>query len=680
MVRQEESVDQIVFRWDADNASGTTGFGPVAWSCGQEHADIVFRSAAALLRATGEDTVPALVRLERDNSALLLHRTPWRDESGRTQTICHALLGSSQTLDPETCLGLHTWRWEGSQLPLDEVRGPLGQVRAAELIGSAMEGQRRLAGSLADVEEELTGLVAEYLRHPRHCFTVLDRQGGDSACRVLWGMAGIFGGLFEKGWTFATHDTAETPLLRFVFVRSWPGAAAQDTQRLRTDPLEHRRDRAQQLASELVRHHVRAQVEGREFEVDRELRQAAARRAGNGGGRETLLDTVERAVSALESAGRDRTRRAEKHRPPPWEAPVPQAREPYARQPDPYAERETYAKPDLYAERERHAERERYAKPDPYSRREPHTTHQRPPVQQPRAVARPASHPSPLAGPRTVPQPSPGPAAEPEVRVVRPEWPLPQGSPRRLVPRGRRGRRPTVDHEQLLTVLAAFPDRYNGSAAQARTVVRGAADEDLLYALGASIHYEALTLVMAEIARRWPHWPQRHRRHLCDTLLALDLFLTETHGLGIGGPGDEIRAANAAALYSWAIRPELKDPGANTRLAELLPRLSTGPHRAGRAAVWQIVSGERPGLPEAVWFSLLSAVHGKHQPDTAAPEARAVPQGLSDRPVPDQPPPPLAAPRDPDRSAPQDGRMIVVALAGVLVVAVALLVVLWNVV
>jgi hypothetical protein len=48
--------------------------------------------------------------------------------------------------------------------------------------------------------------------------------------------------------------------------------------------------------------------------------------------------------------------------------------------------------------------------------------------------------------------------------------------------------------------------------------------------------------------------------------------------------------------------------------------------------------------------------------------------------VPDRPPPPSAAPRDPDRSAPQDGRMIVVALAGVLVVAVALLVVLWNVV
>lgn len=210
-------------------------------------------------------------------------------------------------------------------------------------------------------------------------------------------------------------------------------------------------------------------------------------------------------------------------------------------------------------------------------------------------------------------------------------------------------------------------------------MVRGAADEDLLYALRASIHYEALTFVMAEIARRWPHWPQRHRRHLCDTLLDLDLFLTQTHGLGIGGPGDEIRAANAAALYSWAIRPLLKDPAANTRLAELLPRLSTGPHRAGRAAVWQIVSGERPGLPEAVWFSLLSAAHGKRRPDTVAPGARAVPHGLPDRAVPDQPPPPSAAPRDPDRSAPQDGRMIVVALAGVLVVAVALIVMLWNV-
>ncbi|TQK51318.1 hypothetical protein FBY35_1715 [Streptomyces sp. SLBN-118] len=654
MVRQEESVDQIVFRWDADNASGTTGFGPVAWSCGQEHADVVFRSVASLLRATGEDTAPALVRLERDNSALLLHRTPWRDASGHTQTICHALLGSSQTLDPETCLGLHTWRWEGSQLPLDEVRGPLGKVPAATLIGSAMEGQRRLAESVADVEEELTGLVAEYLRHPRHRFTVLDRQGGDSACRVLWGMAGIFGGLIGRGWTFATHDTSETTLLRFVFVRSWPGAAAQDTQRLRTDPLELRRDRAQQLASGLVRHHVQAQAEGREFEVDRELRQAAAsRRAGSGGGRETLLDTVERALSALESAGRARARRAEEHRPPPWEAPVPSAREPYS-------ERE----PDA-------------GRPDPYSGREPRTTHQRPPVLQPRPVAQPVSHPSPL----TVPQPPApaGPAAEPEVRIVRPEWPVPQGSPRRLVPRPRR-RGPTVDHQELLTVLAAFPDRYNGPATQARTVVRGATDEDLLHMLRASIHYEALTLVIAELAHRWPHWQRSRRRHLCDTLLDLDLFLTETHGLGIGGPGDEIRAANAAALYSWAIRPQLNDPETIRRLAELLPRLSTGPHRAGRGAAWQIVSGERPGLPETVWFSLLRAAHGQREPDRGVTgAARVVPQVLPDRAAGDQAPPPSAAPRDPDRSAAQDGRMIVVALAGVLVVAVALLVMLTSV-
>ncbi|MET7616781.1 hypothetical protein [Streptomyces sp. NPDC005408] len=643
MVRQEESVDQIVFRWDADNASGTTGFGPVAWSCGSEQADAVFRGTAALLRATGEDTVPALVRLERENSALLLHRTPWRDESGRTSTICHALLGSSQILDPETSLGLYDWHFEGSDLPLDEVRGPLGQVRAAELLRSAMEGQRRLSGSLAEAEEELTGVVAEYLRHPSQCFTVLDRQGGDSACRVLWGMAGIFGGLVQRGWTFATHDTAETGLLRIVFVRSWPGAAAQDTQRLRTDPRERCRDRAEQLAAELVRHHLRAQRDGREFEVDRELRQAAARRAGNGGGRETLLDTVERALSALESAERARARRAEEHRPPPWEAPVPSAREPYT-------------------------DGETDAGPDPYSQRE-QTTHQRPPAQPPRIHAQPPAH--------SVSHPPAGAAAEPDVRVVRPEWPVPQGSSRRIA---RRGERPTVDRHHLHAVLSAFPDRYVGPASQARTVLQGAGDEDLLDALRTGIHYEALTLLMAEIARRWPNWRHRQRRHLCDTLLDLDLFLTEGHGLGIGGPSDEIRAANAASLYRWAVRPLLNDPVPNTRLGELLPRLSTGPHRAGRAAVWQIVSGERPGLPETVWLSLLKAAYGRHEPGATAPDARAVSHGLPDRPAPDHPPPSAAAPRDPDHSGAQDGRMIVVALAGVLVVAVALIVMLWNVV
>ncbi|MEU9014075.1 hypothetical protein AB0D12_30770 [Streptomyces sp. NPDC048479] len=676
MVRQEESVDQIVFRWDADNASGTTGFGPVAWSCGPEQADGVFRSAAALLRATGEDTVPALVRLERDGSALLLHRTPWRDAGGSTSTVCHALLGSSQVLDPDTCLGLHDWSWEGSELALGEVRGALDQVREAALLPSALDGQRRLAATLAGVEDELTGAVAEFLRHPRQRFTLLDRQGGDSACRVLWGMAGIFSGLVPRGWTFATHDTAETAALRFVFVRTWPGSAAQDTQRLRTDPRERCRDRAEELAAELVRHHLRgvAQGDGREFEVDRTLRTVATQQAGNGVGGRTLLDAVERVLSVLDGAERGHGgRRAEEHRPPPWEeAP---GRELPAREPYDGRESSTLSTRDPYDGREPHAHT--YHQPQP----QPHTTHQHQPHTQQHHQPHTQQHHQPLpAQPPHAGSPVASRPAEPDVRVVPAEWKAPQVSPRRprrLRRLRRRSRRPTVDYQYLLTVLSAFPERYAGPPSDARELVRGAVDRDLIRALRAAIHYEAVTLLMAEIAERWPYWHQSLRRGLRDTVLDLGLFLTGQYGPGGGGPGDEIRAANAASLYRWVVRPLLDDPRPKDRLTELLPRLSTGSDRAGRAAVRQIVAGERPGLPEAAWLALLRAADGGYEPSVVvgAHDVRATPRSL-----PDQPPPPsAAAAREPARSSAQDGRLVVLALGGVLVVAVVLIVTLMSV-
>ncbi|WP_326653263.1 hypothetical protein [Streptomyces sp. NBC_01750] len=701
MVRQEEWVEQIVFRWDADNASGTTGFGPVAWSCGPEQADGVFRSAAALLRATGEDTVPALVRLERDGSALLLHRTPWRDAGGSTSTVCHALLGSSQVLDPDTCLGLHDWSWEGSELALGEVRGALDQVRQAALLPSALEGQGRLAATLAGVEEELTGAAAEFLRHPRQRFTLLDRQGGDSACRVLWGMAGIFSGLVPRGWTFATHDTAETAALRFVFVRSWPGSAAQDTQRLRTDPRERCRDRAEELAAELVRHHLRgvAQGDGREFEVDRALRTVATQRAGNGAGGRTLLDTVERALSALDGAGRGHGgRRAEEHRPPPWEEEP--GRESPAR--EPYDGREPHTQHQHQAPTQHQPHAQQHDQPytqhqhqaptqhqphaqqhdQPYTQQQHQApTHHQPHPQQPLATHQPLPAQPPYPVSHAV-SPAVSRPAESEVRIVPAEWKAPQASRPRLprLPRlRRRGRRPTVDYQYLLTVLSVFPERYTGPG-DARELVRGAVDGDLIRALRAGIPYEAVTLLMAEIAERWPYWHHRLRRGLRDTVLDLDLFLAGQPGPGGGGdgPGDEIRAANAASLYRWVVRPLLDDPRPKARLTELLPRLSTGSDRAGRAAVRQIVAAERPGLPETTWLALLRAAHGGYEPSVvvgSAHDARATPRSL-----PDQPPPPSApAARDPDRPSAQDGRLVVVVLAAVLVVAVVLIVMLMSV-
>ncbi|MGS2591008.1 hypothetical protein [Streptomyces hebeiensis] len=300
MARHEESVDQIVFRWDADNTLGTTGFGPVAWSCERERAETIFGHIAPLLRTTAAETVPALVRLEgRGSGVLLIRRAVWPDPDGQPSTVCHALIGTSDTLDVETSLGLHHWRWEGGDLPLGDVRGDLAKVRVAALLAGAERGRRALMRGLADEEETLAAVAAELLRRPGQKLTVLDGRGGDSAFRVLWGLYGIFRGLPLARWTFATHDTAEARALRFVFVRRWPGPAPQRTEWTRTDPRERLGDRAEQVAAWLVDHYLRGAEEGeeREYEVARALASVARSRSPFDDG--ALLDMAAEALDRL---------------------------------------------------------------------------------------------------------------------------------------------------------------------------------------------------------------------------------------------------------------------------------------------------------------------------------------------------------------------------------------------
>nr|WSZ99008.1 hypothetical protein OH820_28070 [Streptomyces sp. NBC_00857] len=300
MARHEELLDQIVFRWEADNSMGTTGFGPVAWSNGRDTAETVFRHVAPLLRTTAAETVPALIRLERKGRALLIHRAALPDPDGQPSAVCHALTGASATLDAETCLGLHAWSWENGGLRLGEVRGGLEQVRTAAVLESAEEGRRALVRGLPALEETLKSVAAEVLRRPGQKFTVLDREGGKAAHRVLWGLYGIFRGLHPNGWTFATHDTIEERSIQFVFVRGWAGPVPQNTERTRMDPGERLGDRAEEVAGWLVDHYLRGVEQGEEgeFSVSEALTAAASRRSHHRDGG-ALLDVAEEAVYSL---------------------------------------------------------------------------------------------------------------------------------------------------------------------------------------------------------------------------------------------------------------------------------------------------------------------------------------------------------------------------------------------
>lgn len=82
MTRSENEVDQIVFRWDSENPTGSTGFGPVAWSGPRDEAENLYRISGPVLRASGEETRPALIRLQRRADVMLIRRLPFKDADG----------------------------------------------------------------------------------------------------------------------------------------------------------------------------------------------------------------------------------------------------------------------------------------------------------------------------------------------------------------------------------------------------------------------------------------------------------------------------------------------------------------------------------------------------------------------------------------------------------------------
>ncbi|MFC9395464.1 hypothetical protein ACFTWS_20220 [Streptomyces sp. NPDC057027] len=297
MTRTENELDQIVFRWDSENLTGNTGFGPVAWSGARDETEALFQVSGPVLRAAGDETRPALIRLRRRDYVVLVRRVPFMDADGRTSVLCHALVGAPALLGPAVCLGLHRWDWDGATAAnATRARGRLPVVPAEAVVPAASRrGLVELDRLLPYASDELVGAVAEFLRHPDDLFTVLDERG-DTACPVLWGLHGMLGALTKRPWTFATHDTLELPSLRFAFVGRWSGAASRNTERRRVDPRERCGDRAEEVAARLVRHHLwELEEKGRDRVVGRALRTAATTYGG------PLLDAAARAADHLDA-------------------------------------------------------------------------------------------------------------------------------------------------------------------------------------------------------------------------------------------------------------------------------------------------------------------------------------------------------------------------------------------
>ncbi|MHA4774409.1 hypothetical protein L1085_007890 [Streptomyces sp. MSC1_001] len=707
MTRSEHEVDQIVFRWDSENLTGSTGFGPVAWSGPRDEAENLFRTSGPLLRASGEETRPALIRLQRRAEVMLIRRLPLLDADGGTSVLCHALVGSPELLEPATCLGLHAWTWEGSDVDAARVRGRLPVVPEEVLVPATGRGQGELDRTLAYAAEELTGAVAELLRHPDERFTVLDAPG-DTACPVLWGLHSMFGTLTDRRWTFATHDTVELPALRYVFVGRWSGAASRNTERRRVDPRERSGDRAEEVAARLVSHHLRgiAEGEGGVYAVCSALHAASAARRG------PLLETVTRALDTLDGrAG------AEAPPEPPVRKPVARrwgwtsGGSPAGEQPGQAVEEPRGAtrpgpveRPDLWFRADSPPPRDRTAAPprdrtdapprdrttppprdrtDPApeepriagggaapGRAGPHRSEEREqepsytpdlskrppgpgdrpvpvPVPVPRAVptGEPAARtsearsdgPAPAQSPPrpepAPPQPPPRPAPahpshrpgpdlypRPVLPLVAPEWTGPVAGGVRAWPRARGRER---DAETGLVHKLPMVRTVD----EARELVERGGSRELLDALRRPQAYVVLTLLLRETARRLPSWEHPLRRELCEVALGQDVWAVAPPGgeADPSDPSEEQRAANAAELHRWAVRPLLGGGDAPVgTVAALLSRLRTSPAPSARETFWLIVDGERPGLPEAVWSTLLREAYG-------VPRAAARPGGPGPR-------------------------------------------------
>ncbi|MFC8506908.1 hypothetical protein ACFU3J_03910 [Streptomyces sp. NPDC057411] len=674
MERNPDEIDQIVFRWDSENVSGTTGFGPVAWSGAREDAEGLFQGAGALLRASGDETRPALIRLQRrGGEAVLIRRLPWTDPGGGASTICHALVGSPEVLGAGTCLGLHAWTWSGADLPLARVRGALPTVWEEALLEAVGRGQAELDARLPGVVDELVGVMAELLRRPDDRFTLLD-ETGDTSLPVLWGLHSIFGSVYRR-WTFATHDTAELPALRFVFVSRWTGAASRNTDRRRADPLERLGDAAESVAARLVEHHLRGLEEGdnREFAVDATLRQCHSTP------RTPLLTAAQAAVAQLDRrfparpvsrrpAEEDRTTAA-----PPGPSPTEPARRELPRTEPPRTDPPRTEPPRTDPPR---------TDPPPTepTRTDPPRTDP-PPTEPPRTEA-PRVDPPRTEPSRSVP-PSPTPVPPlPKDRPARPAadptaspWAGPAKPGRRL--RRRRGPAPKEGG------LGARLDQA-ANVGEAQAAAREAADSDLLAVLrDRRLPYRLATVLVQEIARRIPAWNRALRHELRDLVLGEAYFVYRSHPADRVEPAE--RAADAAALHRWAVRPVLGtgrggSGGRNAEravadLAELLARFRTSPHPAARGTFLKLVRDERSGLPESVLRSLVlggqKAAERDHPPDPPPPR-RAAPtpaEPVATRPAepapPSPSPPPAPAPPRQERS--KDGMVVVSVLGAVLV-------------
>ncbi|WP_035844853.1 hypothetical protein [Kitasatospora azatica] len=260
-----DAVDQLVVRWQGGRRGEGKGLTVAASSAPAEWSDWLLQELAPLLRVEGGEPRPSLVRtITSQGEVALVQRWPTVDHNGRPNTASHVLVGSLRSLPVQRCLLLRDWSWSTKAFA-EEQSGPLHRVDRGELGEVAGSGSPTFAATAAAVPavaQALAAATAELLRAPQQRLSLLSGAlpaGPEAhpAALLLFGLHGIFGARWlRRHWTFATYDTVDTHPLLLTAVAEWLRPSSPDEQLSRVDPARPVRDRAQELADQLVQRYL----------------------------------------------------------------------------------------------------------------------------------------------------------------------------------------------------------------------------------------------------------------------------------------------------------------------------------------------------------------------------------------------------------------------------------------
>ncbi|MGW1175048.1 hypothetical protein ACWD4P_15150 [Kitasatospora sp. NPDC002543] len=620
----QDTVDQIVFRWQGNQGRRSAGLTAAAASCPRADAEEIGQEIAPFLRVDGAP-FPSVVRTRlRGDRAALVQRWPTADLGGRPSTTAHVLVGAAAILTPRTCLGLCDWAWSGQEFA-ESAHGPQPPVRKSELEETAGPAWGAALDRLPDVREALTAATAALLRRPASRLSLRsDALPGwperNRASVVIAGLARILNPWLNQAWTFATYDMTDRHDLLVTWVSDWSADGGHQQARYRVDPRRPEADRAHELAVRLVDLCLAGVADGR---GGFGLADLMGRQESAGGRRPE--ERLRRIAHALDEAGARRAPIGPEQYGPRGTA------EPHVSggSREPGEPREVDEIHEIHERHERHEPFGTHEPVEPYASVEPRAPHEPADTAD---TAETGAFGEPVEEPEAEPE-SVYETADEELRL--PAVPPPGPAALGLV---------------RAALLDPAPD--GPGIGELRDSVSRLTDREALGLLQEEdLPFRATNELLLHLARVRGGRSAGEAADLCAEVLRQRLYLFR---VGPDNADDSHLSQRAAWLFSWAVSPHARD----ARHAEALDHWLTGLLTSGDDLEVDLLrrlvpppgeesrEGIPPDLPPALWQRLY------HRPPPPPPAVPAQPTSPAPSAVPPAPPAVSAPPAPPTLPAP----------------------------